>query len=539
MASVEQPSDKPIKPEVSVSEVIEVEKDVEYPSVTKLTLTTIAVSLAVFCMSLDNTIIATAIPTITDQFKSLGDVGWYGSAYLLTICCFQLIFGKLYSFLSVKWVFLTALFLFELGSLVCGIAPTSKALIIGRAIAGLGGAGVFSGAVLIVSKTVPLHQRPTYNGLLGAMYGISSVAGPLLGGAFTEKLTWRWCFYINLPFGLVAAVFISFFFTNPGQYTPGKAVEWKNRLREFDVLGTALLLPAVICVLLALQWGGSQYPWKDGRIIAFFVLFGVLIIAFAGVQIWKQDKATVPPHVLKQRTVWAAALYATSMSAFMFILIYYLPIWFQAIKGASAVKSGIMNLPLILAMVVLNSISGILVSAVGYYTPFMIASSIISAVGIGLMTMLTPTTPLARWIGYQVLVGAGMGMGTQQPITAVQAALPAADIPIGTAIMMFAQTMGGSIFVSVGQTVFQNQLRRNILRAIPDEGRQIAPLVSGLGATEIQDVVSRKFPKDLAKTLSAYNDSLTETWYVSVVMAGLSLVGAVFVEWISVKRNKR
>lgn len=127
----------------------------------------------------DNTIIATAIPTITDQFKSLGDVGWYGSAYLLTICCFQLIFGKLYSFLSVKWVFLTALFLFELGSLVCGIAPTSKALIIGRAIAGLGGAGVFSGAVLIVSKTVPLHQRPTYNGLLGAMYGISSVAGPL------------------------------------------------------------------------------------------------------------------------------------------------------------------------------------------------------------------------------------------------------------------------------------------------------------------------------------------------------------------------
>lgn len=130
-------------------------------------------------------------------------------------------------------------------------------------------------------------------------------------------------FYINLPFGLVAAVFISFFFTNPGQYTPGKAVEWKNRLREFDVLGTALLLPAVICVLLALQWGGSQYPWKDGRIIAFFVLFGVLIIAFAGVQIWKQDKATVPPHVLKQRTVWAAALYATSMSASMFILIYY------------------------------------------------------------------------------------------------------------------------------------------------------------------------------------------------------------------------
>lgn len=201
--SVKQ-ADKPeVSAEVSVSEVIQVEKeDVEHPGVTKLTLITIAVSLAVFCMSLvcrlhpkrlhlsmyvhactdcrqDNTIIATAIPTITDQFKSLGDVGWYASAYLLTICCFQLIFGKLYSFLSVKWVFLAALSLFELGSLVCGIAPTSRALIVGRAIAGLGGAGVFSGAVLIVGKTVPLHQRPTYNGLLGAMYGVSSVAGPL------------------------------------------------------------------------------------------------------------------------------------------------------------------------------------------------------------------------------------------------------------------------------------------------------------------------------------------------------------------------
>lgn len=218
-----------------------------------------------------------------------------------------------------------------------------------------------------------------------------------------------------------------------------------------------------------------------------------------------------------------------------------LPIWFQAIKGASAVKSGIMNLPLILAMVALNSISGILVSVVGYYTPFMIASSIISTVGIALMTMFTPSTPQAHWIGYQVLVGAGMGMGTQQPITAVQAALPAADIPIGTAIMMFAQTMGGSIFVSVGQTVFQNQLRRNILQVMPaDQGAQIASLVSGLGATQIQDVVvvSRTFPKALlAKTVKAYNDALTQTWYVSVAMAALSVVGAVFVEWVSVRRR--
>jgi MFS family permease len=148
-----------------------------------------------FSKALDNTIITTAIPRITDQFKSIDQVGWYGSAYLLTTCAFQLFFGKLYTFFSIKWVYLTALVIFEIGSAICGAAPNSAALIIGRAIAGVGSAGIFSGAILIVAATVPLRQRPTYMGLIGGMYGIASVAGPLMGGAFTDKLTWRWCFY--------------------------------------------------------------------------------------------------------------------------------------------------------------------------------------------------------------------------------------------------------------------------------------------------------------------------------------------------------
>ena len=142
--------------------------------------------------ALDNTIITTAIPRITDQFKSIDQVGWYGSAYLLTTCAFQLFFGKLYTFFSIKWVYLTALVIFEIGSAICGAAPNSATLIVGRAIAGVGSAGIFSGAILIVAATVPLAQRPTYMGLIGGMYGIASVAGPLMGGAFTDKLTWRW-----------------------------------------------------------------------------------------------------------------------------------------------------------------------------------------------------------------------------------------------------------------------------------------------------------------------------------------------------------
>jgi len=153
----------------------------------------------------DNSIIATAIPRITDEFHSLNDVGWYGSAYMLTGSSFQLFFGKFYTFWSIKWVFLSVIGLFEGGSLICALAPNSMTLIIGRAVAGVGSAGIFAGALTILAYTVPLEKRPLYSGLIGSMWGISSVAGPLLGGVFTDRLSWRWCFYINLPVGVVLA----------------------------------------------------------------------------------------------------------------------------------------------------------------------------------------------------------------------------------------------------------------------------------------------------------------------------------------------
>jgi hypothetical protein len=171
----------------------------EYPKGLKLGLISLALCLSVFLMALDNSIIATAIPKITDQFHSLGDVGWYGSSYLLTTAALQLLFGKFYSYFSVKWTYLVAIGIFELGSLICGVANSSLTLIIGRAVAGLGSAGIFSGALIILAYSVPLEQRPMYSGFIGSMYGIASVSGPLLGGVFTDKATWRWCFYINLP----------------------------------------------------------------------------------------------------------------------------------------------------------------------------------------------------------------------------------------------------------------------------------------------------------------------------------------------------
>ncbi|KAJ5670686.1 uncharacterized protein N7477_006049 [Penicillium maclennaniae] len=506
--------------------------DKEYPSGLKLGLITIALCLCVFCVALDNTIIATAIPKITDEFNSLNDVGWYGSAYLLTTCAVTLMFGKFYTFYSIKWIYLLALSIFEIGSLVCATTPSSVGLIIGRAIAGLGAAGLYSGAMLIVHQSVPLVKRPAYTGLIGSMFGIASVGGPLMGGAFTDRLTWRWCFYINLPVGAVTFFFILFFFKATPPLVGKGGRTWKQQLAEFDLPGSFFFLPAIICLLLALQWGGTTYAWGSARIVALFVVFGVLIIIFIGLQWWGQDRATIPPRLIKNRNVWGTAWYALAIGAAYFVMIYYLPIWFQSVKGATAIKSGIMNLPMIISVVLLGILAGGLVTACGYYTPFMIASSIIMTIGAGLLSTLEVDSGHPKWIGYQAMFGIGLGMGMQMPMIVVQTALKTEDVPSGTALVMFAQTLGGAIFVSVAQNVFQNQLVHNIQTDAP--GADAAKIV-GAGATMLRNILPGPA---LAPVLVAYNNAITQTFYVSVAMGALSLIGPIFIEWLSVKGKK-
>ncbi|KAJ4301169.1 MFS sugar transporter [Kalmusia sp. IMI 367209] len=527
-ASYEPATAEPKDETVVEADAMAEEEGQEYPKAWRLAVITIALCLSVFCMALDNTIIATAIPRITDQFKALNDVGWYGSAYLLTTCATQLIYGKFYTFYSIKWVYISALFIFEVGSLICGVAPNSTALIIGRAIAGVGSAGIFSGAVLIITVSVPLRQRPAFMGLVGGMYGIASVAGPLLGGAFTDHLTWRWCFYINLPLGAVTAAFIIPFFKLKRQTAKVNAT-WIEQVKKFDLEGTVLFLPAIICLLLALQWGGSKYEWKNGRIIALLVIAGLLLIGFLAIQVWKQEDATVPPRVFKNRNVWGSAWFGAMLGAAFFVMVYYIPIWFQAIKGVSATKSGIMNLPAILGLVIISMGAGGAVTALGYYTPFMLLSSVLMAIGAGLLSTFETDTNSPKWIGYQFIFGAGVGFGMQQVLVAVQTALPKEDIPIGTAIMMFSQTLGGALFISVGQNVFTNQLIKNLQTVVPDLNPTI---VLAVGATELKNAIEAKF---LDGVLTAYNSALTQTFYVSVASASLSIIGAAFVEWKSMK----
>ncbi|ORY18399.1 MFS transporter [Clohesyomyces aquaticus] len=500
----------------------------EYPDKTKLTIIVFALCLVVFLMALDNAIIATAIPRITDQFHSLTDVGWYGSAYLLTTAALQLQFGKFYTYLSIKYTFLMAVAIFELGSLLCGAARSSTMLIVGRAIAGLGAAGIYSGAAIILANSVPLPQRPAYIGLIGSMYGVSSVAGPLLGGVFTDKVSWRWCFYINLPIGAVTAVLIVFFFPHPKQHKPPPE-SLLRRVDRFDPIGTLLLVPAVICLLLALQWGGVKYPWANGRIIALFIIGGLAFLGFIGVQIWKQENATVPPRIMRNRTVWASVLYAFGLGASFFIGVYYIPIWFQAVKGTSAVGSGIRNLPMMLSAVLFSILAGILVTAQGYYVPYLYAGTVLMSIGAGLLSTWTPHTASPVWIGYQILFGVGVGLCLQQPMVAVQAVLDLKDVPVGASLIVFTQSLGGAMFVSVGETVLTNRLVKELAKNAPtiNPSQVLETGASGLRKTFSEDV--------LPKVVLSYNDALSKVFVVGTVMAVFTVVGCVLVEWKSVK----
>ncbi|KAK5276310.1 hypothetical protein LTR40_011787, partial [Exophiala xenobiotica] len=275
----------------------------------------------------------------------------------------------------------------------------------------------------------------------------------------------------------------------------------KQKLQQLNVLGLLALFPGIVCLCLALQWGGTTYAWSEGRIVALLVLAFVLLIGFVLIQIWKPEQATVQPRIFIQRSIMSGFWASCCTGAHQTLFVYYLPIWFQAIKGVSAVSSGIHLLPMVIPIVVATIMTGQLVSRIGYYTPFMIFGVCLAAIGSGLLTTLEINTTAGLWIGFQILYGFGLGSCSQAPNMAAQTVLKREDVSVGASLMFFGQTLFGAVFVSVGQNVLDNQLA-NRLAGIPGVTPQ---LIQSTGATDLLNLIPAKYH---AEVLKAYNASL-------------------------------
>ncbi|OAA82640.1 Major facilitator superfamily domain, general substrate transporter [Akanthomyces lecanii RCEF 1005] len=487
----------------------------------------VALYLIFFLVALDRTIIGTAIPTISAEFNSFGDIAWYESAFLLPLCVLQLSFGLVLKYYSTKCVLFIFTAIFEIGSIVCAAAPTSSALIAGRAITGIGAAAIAPGVYLMITLIVPLQDRPKYLGSLGSAFGISSILGPVLGGYLTS-ITWRWCFWINLPLGCTALVFLWVLAPNlppPAQ----RAKTWGQTVWQLDPIGFLLFGPSISCLLFALELGGRDQKWSGSRTVALFVVFGVLLLAFVAYQLWRGEKSTLPPKIMGQRTVLVACLISFCIGAVIVIYAFYLPIWFQVVQGKSPQSSGLSLLPLLLSNVFSVVAGGFLVSRLGYFTPFAIAGSAVLVTGGALITTWTADISTGTCIGYQIFTGVGLGMCLQQPAIAIQAVLREDEISVGTSALNFAVFLGGSILVTVSQTLFEHQLVRKLIKIVPslDPAR-----LTGSGAANLKDLVP---PAQQEEALSAYNDSMRAIWYLALTLAAVTFCASFGLEWKSIE----
>jgi MFS family permease len=503
----------------------------QYPSGFRLFGTVLALILAIFLVALDMTIVATAIPRITDEFNSLDQVGWYGSAFFLTLASFQSTWGKAFKYFSIKPGFLLAIFIFEVGSLICAVANDSTTLIIGRAIAGAGGAGIGSGCYTIIAFSATPQKRPAYTGLLGATYGCASVIGPLLGGVFTQDLSWRWCFYINLPIGGAAAFIIFLTFKVPDAVKP-EAASLKEKFLQMDLVGTFLIMAAAICYLLALQWAGVTKPWNDSSVIGTLVGFFLLLIVFIINEYFMGERALLQGHLLKRRILIVTLFYVVFTAGGFFMFLYYLPVYFQSIENTTPSESGIRNLPMVLSVSLFTIISGGLITTYGHYVPIMIVAACFSTVGAGLLYTLDMSSNPAHWIGYQIVSGIGLGLGFQIPIIVAQASVDLHEISTVSAVFLFFQSIGGSFFVSAGQSSFANTLVGTLATNAPGVDPAI---VVATGATNIRTA----FPaEDVMGILLSYLAGLHVVFAIAITLAGLSLVSAFFAPWTRINAMK-
>ncbi|MGP4012441.1 MDR family MFS transporter [Streptomyces sp. 4N124] len=476
-----------------------------------------ALLLGMLLAALDQTIVSTALPTIVSDLGGLDHLSWVVTAYLLASTAATPLWGKLGDQYGRKRLFQIAIVIFLIGSALCGMAQSMFGLIAFRALQGVGGGGLMVLSMAIVGDLVPPRERGRYQGLFGAVFGATSVLGPLLGGLFTEHLSWRWVFYVNLPVGVVALAVIA-----AALHVPHRAAK-----HVIDYLGTFLIASVATCLVLVASLGGTTWSWGSPQIVGLAVLGVVLVVAFVAVE-RKAAEPVLPLKLFRIRTFTLSAVISFIVGFAMFGAMTYLPTFLQVVQGVSPTMSGVHMLPMVLGMLLASTASGQIVSRTGRWKVFPVAGTGVTALGLLLLHQLDEHSSTAEMSTFFFVFGLGLGLVMQVLVLIVQNAVSYEDLGVATSGATFFRSIGASFGVAIFGTIFAGRLGEKLTDAF--RGAQLPPGAS-VDALEADPRGIAELPAALRPSaLSAYASSITDVFLYAAPVALLGFVLAWFLK---------
>ncbi|KAF2216896.1 hypothetical protein CERZMDRAFT_92969 [Cercospora zeae-maydis SCOH1-5] len=490
-------------------------------------LAVVAVLSSMLMYALDTTITADLGPSIVTQFDSIELLPWLSVGFMLGGIVVVLPLGKLYGKFNAKWLYITSLVIFLAASAICGAAPNMDAMIVGRVFLGAAGSGMYFGVLNLLSVYTEDKERPIYLSLVGFIWGIGTVLGPVVGGGF-DKISWRWAFYLNLFIGgFFAPIYV--FLLPPSDPQPGATV--KARLSNFDGLGSLLSTACLLCGIMAINFGGALYAWGSGSIIALFVVAGVLLVLFSVQQVFSwttsETERMFPVQFLRSKEACLLFVCAACSNAAGFIPIFYIPVYFIFSRGDNALDAAVRLLPLITVMSASIIANGFLMSRWGYYMPWYVVGAACALVGNVLLSLITANTAVANIYGYEVLVAVGAGLFIQAGYAAIQTVVDAAEMAYAIAFMMLAQFIGIVFGLAVAGAVFVNVAISSLHRILPETPR--AEIQSIIGGTS-SGALSEMSAEMRSQVISTIVDSLQGVFIAAYAAAAVALVASVFLK---------